>query len=498
MTASSRRNDSISAAVSLLLYALEAALLLVALTMYKRAGRPLPEFVGTPAGHMMLLGLCATVGLGLLTIGALFNPSRRRQFLPTLALNLGVLIVLFAVAEMVIRSLVSQTSAGPAFGDTILLPRSWESESARNREILRQATLRRSYLVPDPDLGWAIRPYARNRDYNLEFELEYLRRARSSSHADELAGAGPRVSATDDSVYLSSVEGLRSPRAGIALAALPHRHRIALVGDSFTFGLEVRYEETWGHRLEAALGGDYQVLNFGVDGYGVDQAYLRYRRDAAKWHPEIVVLGVVSDDLHRTMCVYGFLCFPGSQIPFSKPRFVLAGDSLRLLHQPAVAPDSIFSMHSIGELPLIEYDHDYDPYEWDWHSYDMSYAIRYLLSRYRRWSVRRAAVSDSALEAVNAALFRAFVRDVRANGATPVVLFFPSRSELSPTWHGPLVGRDVLRKSGIPFLDMTPCITRLPAAERYVVLHLSPAANAAVATCLREERPDLFGSAALH
>lgn len=498
MTASSRRNDSISASVSLLLYALEAALLLLGLTMYKRAGRPLPQFVGTPAGRVLLLATCAAVALGLLTVAALFKPNLRRQFLPTLALNLVVLLVLFAVAEILIRSLVSQTPAGPAFGDTILLPRSWQSESARNREILHQATLRRSYLVPDPDLGWAIRPSARNRDYNLEFELDYLRRARASSHAEELAGAGPRVSATDDSVYLSSAEGLRSPRAGISLAAIPHRHRIALVGDSFTFGLEVRYEETWGHQLEKALGGDYQVLNFGVDGYGVDQAYLRYRRDATKWRPEIVVLGVVSDDLHRTMCVYGFLCFPGSQIPFSKPRFVVEGDSLRLLDRQAAAPDSIFSKRAIGELPLIEYDHDYDPYEWDWHSYDMSYAIRYLLSRYRRWSVPRPAVSDSALEAVNAALFRAFVRDVSASGATPVVLFFPSRSELSPTWHGSFVGRDILRTSGVPFLDMTPCITRLPATDRYVVLHFSPAANAAVARCLREERPDLFSSAALH
>lgn len=498
MTPTSRRDDSISAAVSLLLYALEAALLLVALTMYKRAGRPLSQFVGTPAGHVLLLGTCVVVALGLLAVATLFNPRLRRQFAPTLALNLVVLLALFAVAEILIRSLVSQTSAGPAFGNTMLLPRSWRSESARNREILHQATLRRSYLVPDQDLGWAIRPNARNRDYNLEFELEYLQRARASSHADELAGAGPRVSATDDSVYLSSVEGLRSPRAGMSFAALPHRHRIALVGDSFTFGLEVRYEETWGHQLEAALGGDYQVLNFGVDGYGVDQAYLRYRRDATKWRPEIVVLGVVSDDLHRTMCVYGFLCFPGSQIPFSKPRFVVEGDSLRLLERTVVPPDSIFSKASIGDLPLIEYDHDYDPYEWDWHSYDTSYAIRYLLSRYRRWSASRASVSDSALKAVNAALFQAFVRDVSASGAKPVVLFFPSRSELSPTWHGSFVGRDILRESGVPFLDMTRCITRLPATERYVVLHFSPAANAAVARCLREGRPDLFGAAALH
>jgi hypothetical protein len=83
------------------------------------------------------------------------------------------------------------------------------------------------------------------------------------------------------------------------------------VGDSFTFGLEVRYEDTWPRQLERLLGPEFQVLNFGVDGYGVDQAYLRYRRDGLAWRPEIVVLGVIDDDFRRTMCVYAFLCFPG-------------------------------------------------------------------------------------------------------------------------------------------------------------------------------------------
>jgi len=79
-------------------------------------------------------------------------------------------------------------------------------------------------------------------------------------------------------LYFSSTEGLRSPRTNISFAARRPRHRVALVGDSFTFGMEVPYEDTWGAQLERALAGDVQVLNFGVDGYGVDQAYLRYRK----------------------------------------------------------------------------------------------------------------------------------------------------------------------------------------------------------------------------
>jgi lysophospholipase L1-like esterase len=69
-------------------------------------------------------------------------------------------------------------------------------------------------------------------------------------------------------------------------AAVPAKRRIAVVGDSFTFGLEVRYEDTWPYQLERALGPEFRVLNLGVDGYGVDQAFLRYRRDVLAWRPE--------------------------------------------------------------------------------------------------------------------------------------------------------------------------------------------------------------------
>lgn len=62
----------------------------------------------------------------------------------------------------------------------------------------------------------------------------------------------------------------------MGFAWVPTRYRIAIVGDSFTFKLEVPYEKTWGHQFEIALGPGWQVLNFGVDGYGLDQAFLRY------------------------------------------------------------------------------------------------------------------------------------------------------------------------------------------------------------------------------
>ena len=75
----------------------------------------------------------------------------------------------------------------------------------------------------------------------------------------------------------------------MSFASPTGKTRIALVGDSFTFGEDVTYEETWGYFLEKELGSQFQVLNFGVAGYGVDQSFLRYEKDVRKWKPKIVI-----------------------------------------------------------------------------------------------------------------------------------------------------------------------------------------------------------------
>ena len=104
--------------------------------------------------------------------------------------------------------------------------------------------------------------------------------------------------------------GTRSPRPGTVFADRSAAYRIALIGDSFTFSDEVGYEESWAYKLERKLRPQVQVLNFGVSGYGIDQAYLRYTRDVRPWHPDIVVLGYIRADVWRTGRVYEFLSWP--------------------------------------------------------------------------------------------------------------------------------------------------------------------------------------------
>jgi len=58
----------------------------------------------------------------------------------------------------------------------------------------------------------------------------------------------------------------------------PGTSRVICSGDSFTLGYGVGDLDTWCHQL-AALDPGLRTVNMGQGGYGVDQAYLWYKRD---------------------------------------------------------------------------------------------------------------------------------------------------------------------------------------------------------------------------
>jgi len=80
----------------------------------------------------------------------------------------------------------------------------------------------------------------------------------------------------------------------LATASKP---RILAVGDSFTFGDEVNDDETWPAILEAMS--QISVVNGGVFGYGIDQTILRAEVLADEYKPEILIVGMITDDIER-------------------------------------------------------------------------------------------------------------------------------------------------------------------------------------------------------
>jgi hypothetical protein len=273
----------------------------------------------------------------------------------------------------------------------------------------------------------------------------------------------------------------------MAYANCEASYRIAIVGDSFTFGLHLPYTDTWGARLTSALGNECIVLNFGVDGYGVDQAYLRYLRDARPWRPRMVILGFIAHDLYRALSVYTFITFPEGGFPFSKPRFLANGQELRLLNVPLISPESIAATRSIQELPFVEYDPGYSADDWRWHWYYSSRLVRFVASRWRGARPGNREVGESALTQINGDLLVDFARVASREGSIPLVVYFPRQIDYTspdPAEKDSVFA--VLQLSGVDHVDLTTCIkdSGLTAAYFLPDGHYTAKGNAAVARCL--------------
>jgi hypothetical protein len=434
---------------------LQAAVLLLVLTLYKKGGRSFGVFLPTTVGVVSVGALLLTAG-SLVLIALRFRIRGRSGGLQcqlAVALSLMTGIASLLAGEIMVRILAKQGPFGPMIGIQELRPRDWQKVMVAHRADWARPARPGAYWVYDTLLGWAV---------------------------------GPSRASTDG-LYFSSVEGLRSVRSGVVLRQ-PNRRRVALLGDSFTFGVEVRYQDTWGSRLDSLLGPDTQVLNFGVSAYGVDQAYLRYERDVRPWKPDVAVLAMIDHDLERTMSVYSFLTF-GFDWPFAKPRFIRADGDLRLLNMPVIRLEDVAGAPAIDSLPYLAYDRQYDPAVWSdgWVKY--SYLTRLVTSVFPRWPVPNGFTSDAEMQSLNGAIIRAFVDRARADGSVPIILYLPTRSYFTPSMAA-YSGKEgspalkLLRGSGLPYHDMTPCIEGLPLDRRFAKVHYSPEAHMTLAHCL--------------
>lgn len=109
--------------------------------------------------------------------------------------------------------------------------------------------------------------------------------------------------------------------------------RIAAFGESNTEAADVPTVDAWPTILERGLR-DTEVLNFAVGGYGPDQCWLRYRLEGKKYHPDIVLICFMTENINRIVNVFRPFYTGGGDLPFTKPRFFLEGDSLRLFPNP--------------------------------------------------------------------------------------------------------------------------------------------------------------------
>ena len=99
-------------------------------------------------------------------------------------------------------------------------------------------------------------------------------------------------------VYLrTNSQGFRNDHA-ITPRVPPGRARAICSGDSFTLGYGVDNDHTWCALLEHRIHG-LETVNMGQGGYGADQAYLWYKRDAEHLDHHVQIFAVILEDFRR-------------------------------------------------------------------------------------------------------------------------------------------------------------------------------------------------------
>ena len=301
-----------------------------------------------------------------------------------------------------------------------------EAHRASLENLLRGRT---QYVVHSALLGWTIKPNGRRGRYQAN-------------------AAGLRANREYEA----------APRGGGV--------RIAAFGDSFTHGDDVRNDETWTVALEVRRPG-LEVMNFGVGGFGLDQAFLRYQHEGRGYKPAVVLIGFSTENIYRHVNTFRPFYMPKTGRPLAKPRFVIEGDRLVLVKNPMqeLAQYRDLLAHPDRILPSLGGQDFY------YHSrnrkgpLDMLPSVR--LAKVTRQQmgdltggIVRNGVYNTQAEAfrVTVGIVDAFVEAATQDGAAPVVLLLPNRADLARYRRGgtrqyaPLV--DHLRARRYRYLDL--------------------------------------------
>ena len=115
---------------------------------------------------------------------------------------------------------------------------------------------------------------------------------------------------------------------------------VLFIGDSFTMGHGVDYEEAFPARAEAAAGRRFQAVNLGVEGYGTDQALLSLQRYIDRFRTRAVVYTYIADHVRRNANADRRLLYPDGNWPGTKPLFgILPDGGAYLKRRPARVAD---------------------------------------------------------------------------------------------------------------------------------------------------------------
>jgi hypothetical protein len=293
------------------------------------------------------------------------------------------------------------------------------SLSEKQKDLLALFLSRGRGMGMDPDLGWT---------------QEFIPTMESVLRNSETNSAGMR----DDREYPPFAP------AGVT--------RIEAFGDSFTYGADVRLDQCWA-RLIPIMAPQVELLNYGVPAYGLDQAYLRYLKSGAKYHPNIVFIGYMTENFERDVNVFRPFYWSGHlDWIFSKPRFTLQNGQLVLLKNPLSATEDYQRLVDNPSEVLAELGKNDFHYQMAYGKGPLDFLPSVRIAKIFWTTVKKQVLhrnfdrngmynAKSEAYQVTEKVFDAFYRKVLEDGALPIILILPeprdmqrSRSHLIPRY----------------------------------------------------------------
>ncbi len=306
----------------------------------------------------------------------------------------------------------------------------------------------RVHTTYDPDLGWANLP---------------------DLFVPDMYGPGKYVRI--------NAQGFRN-NAAVSKAVPPGKIRVICSGDSFTFGYGVDNDHTW-CQLLAAHDARLEAVNMGEGGYGVDQAYLWYKRDGAGLAHDVQVLAFVTTDFERML----FDTFLG----YGKPVLDLRHGQLVVHNVPVPKPQAYrlwlvrhaVTLEKLGAVKLMAE----------------------LLSGNAAHGVRTPEEASNWIRPVVAAMFADLQRINASKHSVLVLVLLPTRDDYvgskAEFWREFLASEAT--RQGLVFIDAIEALRALPPRQIEPLFipqgqigymasagHYTEAGNAFVATLLYE------------
>jgi len=277
----------------------------------------------------------------------------------------------------------------------------------------------RAHTVYDSELGWANVPSRVSADV-FGPGLHVTTNARGFRNASEFANEVP---------------------AG--------KLRVVALGDSFTLGYDVGDEDSWPAWLEKLCPG-LEVPNMGQSGYGIDQSYLWYQRDAAELEHQVLVLAFIDDDLRRVLT--------DSMAGYGKPVLelragTLVARNLPVPRAPFVWPALTQNLSLFEKLRVVELP-------------------RAILAHFASGaSAQHEAETDADAERIDEAILRALRASAAARGARLVLVHLPhlatgNPAELATLPDFGVAALERVAADGVPFADLREELAREPDPAR--------------------------------